>query len=161
MTENGVEKDVLVVRKHVKGKILWSITTDGPRAVIDTGIAGTLYLLYATSFVFSNNTKIIPCSHFLKATDIADIEITTSKNALTLTSPPRASLVPSSKNLMSLLFARLSWFDVVSMFETENLVVCWRSRIRIFCLSMLVRCDSSLDGRKKGKKGPRVAYEFR
>jgi len=45
LTENGVEGDVMVVRKHMKGTIPWSVTTDGPRATIDTVIAGILYLL--------------------------------------------------------------------------------------------------------------------
>lgn len=45
LTENGVEEDVMVVRKHMKGTMPWSITTDGPRAAIDTVIAGILYLL--------------------------------------------------------------------------------------------------------------------
>jgi hypothetical protein len=63
---------------------------------------------------------------------------------------------------MSLLFARRSRFDVVSVFETENLAVRWRSRIGIFCLSTLVRCDSSLDGPGKSKKGAglRTSFEF-
>lgn len=45
LTENGVEEDVMVVRKHIKRARPWSITTDGPRAAIDTVIAGILYLL--------------------------------------------------------------------------------------------------------------------
>lgn len=45
LTENGVEEDVVVVRKHIKGTIPWNITVDGPRAAIDTAIAGILYLL--------------------------------------------------------------------------------------------------------------------
>jgi hypothetical protein len=45
LTENGVEEDVVVVRKHIKGTMLWNITVDGPRAAIDTAIAGILYLL--------------------------------------------------------------------------------------------------------------------
>jgi len=45
LTENRVEEDVMVVRKHMKGTMPWSITTDGPRAAIDVVIAGTLYLL--------------------------------------------------------------------------------------------------------------------
>jgi hypothetical protein len=45
LTENGVEEDVMIVRKHVKGVRPWRITTDGPRAAIDTVIAGILYLL--------------------------------------------------------------------------------------------------------------------
>lgn len=45
LTENGVEEDVMIVHKHVTGVRPWRITTDGPRAVIDTVIAGILYLL--------------------------------------------------------------------------------------------------------------------
>jgi hypothetical protein len=45
LTENGVEEDVMVVRKHMKGTMRWSINTDGPRAAIDVVIAGILYLL--------------------------------------------------------------------------------------------------------------------
>lgn len=45
LMENGAEEDVMVVRKHMKGTMPWSITTDGPRAAIDTVIAGILYLL--------------------------------------------------------------------------------------------------------------------
>ena len=45
LTENGVEGDVMVVRKHMKGTMPWSITTDGPRAAVDVVIAGILYLL--------------------------------------------------------------------------------------------------------------------
>lgn len=52
LTENGVEEDVMVVRKHMKGRRPWSITVDGPRALIDTVNAGILYLLYATSIHF-------------------------------------------------------------------------------------------------------------
>jgi hypothetical protein len=53
LTENGAEGGVMVVRKHMRGTMPWSVTTDGPRAAIDTTIAGILYLLYAASFVFS------------------------------------------------------------------------------------------------------------
>lgn len=45
LTENGVEEDVIVVRRHMKGVRPWRITTDGPRAAIDTVIAGVLFLL--------------------------------------------------------------------------------------------------------------------
>jgi hypothetical protein len=45
LTENGVEEDVMVVRRQIKGTMPWSITTDGPRAAIDTLIVGILYLL--------------------------------------------------------------------------------------------------------------------
>lgn len=45
LTENGIEEDVMLVRKHMKGARPWRITTDGPRAAIDTVIAGILYLL--------------------------------------------------------------------------------------------------------------------
>ncbi|KAH8654668.1 Ctr copper transporter [Ilyonectria robusta] len=45
LTENGIEKDVMVVRRHMKGAPTWRITIDGPRAAIDTAIAGVLYLI--------------------------------------------------------------------------------------------------------------------
>ncbi|OBT56694.1 hypothetical protein VE04_03769 [Pseudogymnoascus sp. 24MN13] len=45
LTENGIEEDVMLVRKHMKGARPWRITTDGRRAAIDTVIAGILYLL--------------------------------------------------------------------------------------------------------------------
>ena len=45
LTENGVEEDIMVVRKHMKAARWWRITIDGPRAAIDTVIAGILYLL--------------------------------------------------------------------------------------------------------------------
>jgi hypothetical protein len=65
LTENGVEKDVMVVRKHIKGTMPWSVTTDGPRAVIDTAIAGILYLLYATSFVSLGMALLLTLSSML------------------------------------------------------------------------------------------------
>merc|ERR1712000_459176 len=45
LTENGVEKHVMVVRRHLNGARPWRITVDGPRAAIDTLIAGVLYLI--------------------------------------------------------------------------------------------------------------------
>lgn len=45
LTENGVEENVMVVRKHIKRTIPWNITINGPRAAINTAIAGILYLL--------------------------------------------------------------------------------------------------------------------
>ena len=45
LTENGVEEDVMVVKKRSMGVRPWRITTDPVRAVIDTGIAGVGYLL--------------------------------------------------------------------------------------------------------------------
>jgi solute carrier family 31 (copper transporter), member 1 len=45
LTENGVEEDVMVVRKQMKGPMPWSIAVDGARAATDTVIAGILYLL--------------------------------------------------------------------------------------------------------------------
>jgi hypothetical protein len=45
LTENGVEENVLVVCKHIKRTIPRNITINGPRAVINTAIAGILYLL--------------------------------------------------------------------------------------------------------------------
>jgi hypothetical protein len=35
----------MIVGKHVKGVRPWKISTDGPRAAIDTVIASILYLL--------------------------------------------------------------------------------------------------------------------
>jgi hypothetical protein len=37
---------------HIKGVRPWRITTDGPRAAIDTMIGGVLHLLEDTLFVF-------------------------------------------------------------------------------------------------------------
>jgi hypothetical protein len=45
LTENGVEEDVMVVKKRSMGVRPWRITTDPVRAVIDTVIAGVGYLL--------------------------------------------------------------------------------------------------------------------
>lgn len=45
LTENGLEEDVMVARKKMEGPMPWSIAVDGPRAAIDTMIAGILYLL--------------------------------------------------------------------------------------------------------------------
>jgi hypothetical protein len=45
LTENGVEEDVMVVRKRSMGIRPWRITTDPVRAVMDTVIAGVGYLL--------------------------------------------------------------------------------------------------------------------
>jgi hypothetical protein len=45
LTENGVEEDVMVVKKRSMGVRPWRITTDPIRAVIDTVIAGVAYLL--------------------------------------------------------------------------------------------------------------------
>lgn len=45
LTENGVEEDVMVVRKQMKGQMPWSIAGDGARAATDTAIAGILFLL--------------------------------------------------------------------------------------------------------------------
>jgi len=45
LTENGVEEDVMVVRKRSLGIRPWRITTDPIRAVMDTVIAGVAYLL--------------------------------------------------------------------------------------------------------------------
>lgn len=49
LSENGIEKDVIVVRRHMNSARPWRITIDGPRAAIDTLIAGVLYLMYAAS----------------------------------------------------------------------------------------------------------------
>jgi len=45
LTENGVEEDVVVVKKRSMAVRPWRITTDPLRAVIDTVIAGIGYLL--------------------------------------------------------------------------------------------------------------------
>jgi len=45
LTENGVEEDVMVVKKRSMGTRPWRITTDPIRAVLDTIIAGVGYLL--------------------------------------------------------------------------------------------------------------------
>ena len=45
LTENGVEEDVMVVKKRSMGTRPWRITTDPLRAVMDTAIAGVGYLL--------------------------------------------------------------------------------------------------------------------
>ena len=45
LTENGVEEDVMVVKKRSMGTRPWRITTDPVRAAIDTVIAGVGYLL--------------------------------------------------------------------------------------------------------------------
>ena len=45
LTENGLEEDVMVVRKKMEGPMPWSIAVDGSKAAIDTIIAGILFLL--------------------------------------------------------------------------------------------------------------------
>lgn len=45
LTENGVEEDVMVVKKRSSGVRPWRITTDPVRALFDTVIAGIGYLL--------------------------------------------------------------------------------------------------------------------
>ena len=45
LTANGVEEDVMVVKKRSMGTRPWRITTDPLRAVLDTVIAGVGYLL--------------------------------------------------------------------------------------------------------------------
>jgi len=45
LTENGVEEEVMVVKKRSMGIRPWRITTDPIRAVLDTVIAGVGYLL--------------------------------------------------------------------------------------------------------------------
>jgi hypothetical protein len=45
LTENGVEEEVMVVKKRGMGIRPWRITTDPVRAVMDTIIAGVGYLL--------------------------------------------------------------------------------------------------------------------
>lgn len=46
LTENGVEEDVVVVKKRSGGIRPWRLTTDLPRACMDVTIAGVGYLLY-------------------------------------------------------------------------------------------------------------------
>ncbi len=45
LTENGVEEDVVVVKKRSMGVRPWRITVDPVRALMDTVIAGIGYLL--------------------------------------------------------------------------------------------------------------------
>ena len=45
LTENGVEEDVMVVKKRSMGIRPWRITTDPVRACMDTVLAGVGYLL--------------------------------------------------------------------------------------------------------------------
>lgn len=45
LSANGVEEDVFVVAKKTSGVRPWRISTDGPRAALDTIIAGVGYLL--------------------------------------------------------------------------------------------------------------------
>jgi len=47
LTENGLEDDVITVRRRTKGMTPapWRITTDGPRALIQLVYAGILYFM--------------------------------------------------------------------------------------------------------------------
>jgi len=45
LTENGVEEEVMVVKKRGMGVRPWRITTDPVRALMDTVLAGVGYLL--------------------------------------------------------------------------------------------------------------------
>ena len=45
LTENGIEEDVMVVKKRSMAIRPWRLTTDPIRAVMDTIIAGVSYLL--------------------------------------------------------------------------------------------------------------------
>ena len=45
LTENGVEEEVMVIKKRSIGIRPWRITRDPIRAIIDTVIAGVGYLL--------------------------------------------------------------------------------------------------------------------
>lgn len=45
LTENGVEEEVMVVKKRGTGVRPWRLSTDPVRAVMDTVIAGIGYLL--------------------------------------------------------------------------------------------------------------------
>jgi hypothetical protein len=51
LTENGVEEDVIVVKKRGTDVRPWRITTDPVRAVLDTVIAGVGYLLYVSHYM--------------------------------------------------------------------------------------------------------------
>jgi hypothetical protein len=46
LTENGVEEDVMVVKKRSSGARPWRLSVDPLRAVIDTVIMGVAYLLW-------------------------------------------------------------------------------------------------------------------
>lgn len=48
LSANGVEEDVIVVKKKPKDVRPWRISTDTPRALLDTTIAGVGYLLYVS-----------------------------------------------------------------------------------------------------------------
>jgi hypothetical protein len=48
LTENGVEEDVMVVKKVGMEVIPWRLSIDPVRALLDTVIAGVGYLLYAS-----------------------------------------------------------------------------------------------------------------
>ncbi len=56
LTENGVEEEVMVVKKRSSGVRPWRITTDPIRAVMDTVIAGVAYLL----FVLLDSPMLLP-----------------------------------------------------------------------------------------------------
>lgn len=45
LSENGVEEDVVVVKKRSMGTRPWRITVDPIRAAMDTVLAGVSYLL--------------------------------------------------------------------------------------------------------------------
>ena len=45
LTENGVEEEVMVIKKRGTGVRPWRLSTDPVRAVMDTAIAGVGYLL--------------------------------------------------------------------------------------------------------------------
>lgn len=45
LTENGVEEEVMVVKKRSSGVRPWRLSVDPIRAVMDTVIAGVAYLL--------------------------------------------------------------------------------------------------------------------
>jgi hypothetical protein len=49
LTENGVEEDVMVVKKRSMGVRPWRITVDPVRAAMDTVLAAVGYLLFVPS----------------------------------------------------------------------------------------------------------------
>lgn len=45
LTENGIEEEVIVVKKRSSGVRPWRLSVDPVRAVMDTVLAGVAYLL--------------------------------------------------------------------------------------------------------------------
>merc|ERR1711964_597140 len=57
LSENGVEEDVMVVKKRGMGVRPWRITTDPVRAVMDTVIVGVGYLLMLAIMTMNMGTS--------------------------------------------------------------------------------------------------------